>query len=156
MDTKGLAIDARSLGSIATLEGGKFQGDTSGMFNGTDEYLTTYGWNGKFKDADNNYEEDVNQIKSLGLNATSGNNSTWLASRNISLTTSSLITFGVRYVSKGSSTTLRVSNYLFQTTFTRGNVGSNSTYRFCPVFLLSSDIVISSGDGSKENPYIIE
>lgn len=69
------AIDARSLGSIATIKDGKFQGDTSGMYSGG-SYLNAY----EFKDADTNYEEDVNQIKVLGLNAT-GN--TWLASRNV-------------------------------------------------------------------------
>ena len=32
----------------------------------------------------------------------------------------------------------------------------NVAYGFRPVFLLSSDILISSGDGSEGNPYIIE
>ena len=40
------------------------------MWSGTYEYLTTY--NGKLKKYDTNYEEDVNQIKKLGLNAISG------------------------------------------------------------------------------------
>ena len=81
-DDKGIATDARSLGSIATLKDGKFQKeDTAGMWSGTYDYLTTYKWNGKFKEGDTNYTEDVNQLKTLGLNVTSGN--TWLASRRV-------------------------------------------------------------------------
>ena len=73
------AIDARCLGSKATLKDGKFEVDTSGMFTGTESYLETYKWNGKFKDEDTNYEEDVAQIIELSLYGTSGY--TWLASR---------------------------------------------------------------------------
>ena len=80
-DTKGIAKDARCLGSTSTLKDGKFEGDTSGMWTGTYKYLTTYGWNNKFKNADTNYSEDVNQLKTLGLNVSSGY--TWLASRNV-------------------------------------------------------------------------
>ena len=60
------------------------------MFTGTYAYLPYYGWNGKFKDEDTNYVEDVNQINALGLNATS---TTLLASREILSST----TDGSRY-----------------------------------------------------------
>lgn len=148
MDEK--AIDARCLGSKATLEDGKFKDDTSGMFTGTAAYLETYNWNGKFKDEDTNYEEDVGQINALGLNAKSGN--TWLASR---------------YINNKSSYTSFIVHFMFAS----GGVGYNGlcsvnsecemrveshSNGFRPVFLLSSDIIISSGDGSSEHPYIIE
>ncbi len=80
MDTKGIATDARCLGSIPTLTSEvKFQGDTSEMWSGSYQYLTDYKWNNKFKNSDTNYTEDVQQINNLGLNVSSG--LTWLASR---------------------------------------------------------------------------
>ena len=83
MDEKGIAKDARSLGSIATLKDGKFQGDiTSDMYTDTGyAYFGKYGFNGKFKEEDTNYTDDVTQLKSLGLNSTLGE--TWLASRHV-------------------------------------------------------------------------
>ena len=150
MDEKGIAKDARSLGSIGTLENGKFQEDTSGMYTGTYDYLETYSWNGKFKVEDANCKEDVDQLKALGLNATSGY--TWLASRGIgSLPSNS--DFRVRRV----NTSGNVDNYSLCDVYSSGYTRS---YRnkdgFRPVFLLTSDVVISSGDGNSENPYVIE
>ena len=150
MDEKGIAKDARSLGSIATLENGKFQEDTSGMYTGTYDYLETYSWNGKFKVADTNYKEDVDQLKALGLNATSGY--TWLASRNVG-SGSSNSNFVVRYVRTSGS----LRNYSLCDVYSNGYASGFSTpYGFRPVFLLTSDVVISSGDGNSENPYVIE
>lgn len=40
--------------------------------------------------------------------------------------------------------------------FTDDPYSTSYTYGFRPVFLLPSDVVISSGDGSEGNPYIIE
>ena len=143
------AIDARSVGSIATLENGKFQGDTSGMFTGTETYLTTYGWNGKFKNMDTNYEEDVNQINDLGLNATVVN--TWLASRYVASNSSNTL-FKVRCMDNSGS----VFNYLCIVYSYGGTNSLSYPYGFRPVFLLPSDILITGGDGSLENPYLIE
>ena len=147
MGTK--AIDARSVGSIATLENGKFQGDTSGMFTGTETYLETYSLNGIFKDKDTNYNEDVTKIKNLGINATSN---TLLASRHVYSDSSStyfyvrsLFTYGrVNYVDLCIVYSSRLTNYF------------SPSYGFRPVFLLPSDIQISSGSGSSEDPYVIE
>ena len=150
MDEKGIAKDARSLGSIATLENGKFQEDTSGMYTGTYDSLETYSWNGKFKVADTNYKEDVDQLKALGLNATSGY--TWLASRDVN-SASRLSDFNVRYVfASGFFSNLRLCDVN-----SSGDAnGYSLAYGFRPVFLLTSDVVISSGDGNSENPYVIE
>ena len=152
-DDKGIATDARSLGSIATLKDGKFQKeDTEGMWSGTEDYLTTYKWNGKFKEGDTNYTEDVNQLKTLGLNATSGDY-TWLASRNVG-SGSIIPTFGVHLVYASGAVD---SYYALCRVGSNGYTDSNSgAYGFRPVFLLPSDVVISSGDGSSENPYVIE
>ena len=143
------AIDARSVGSIATLENGKFQGDTSGMFTGTETYLETYGLNGIFKNADTNYNEDVTRINSLGINATS---ITWLASH-IVVSGSSDSYFDVRYLNTSGG----VRNYGLCIVNSSGNADNYSpSYGFRPIFLLSSDIQISSGSGSSEDPYVIE
>ena len=148
MDEK--ALDARCLGSKATPEGGKFQIDTAGMFTGTETYLTTYGLNGKFKNEDTNYKEDVNQIIALGLNATSG--STWLASRYVG-SGSSYADVGVRYMDSSGS----VNNGDFCGVGSDGyTVSYSRSYCFRPVFLLPSDILITGGDGSFEQPYLIE
>ena len=150
MDEKGIAKDARSLGSIATLENGKFQEDTSGMYTGTYDYLETYSWNGKFKVADTNYKEDVDQLKALGLNATSGY--TWLASR-IVVSGSYYSNFYVRNVYTSGT----LSNSGLCAVNSDGSTNNfRDTYGFRPVFLLTSDVVISSGDGNSENPYVIE
>ena len=149
-DTKGIAKDARCLGSTSTLKNGKFEGDTSGMWTGTYEYLTTYGWNNKFKTADTNYSEDVNQLKTLGLNVSSGY--TWLATRYVN-SYSSRTDFCVRFMDSGGNA------YITDLC----DVNSDGTTRsltpirgFRPVFLLSSNVVISSGDGTIGNPYNIE
>ncbi len=79
----GIAIDARSLGSIATLKDGKFQEDpvTKTEYKNDYDYFSEY--NDQFKVADENYIEDgdvwTGQLQKLGLNVTSA----WLASRSI-------------------------------------------------------------------------
>ena len=144
------AIDARSVGSIATLENGKFQEDTSGMFTGTETYLETYSWNGILKNTDTNYNEDVTRINSLGINATS---ITWLASRYV-LSYSDYVYFYVHYL--GTTNGNVYDNYLCNV-FSNGNVLNKSwTSGFRPVFLLLSDIQISNGSGTSEYPYVIE
>ena len=72
------ALDARSVGSIAILENGKFKKDIdTKMWRGTEEYIENYKLNDKFKNEDTNYKEDVEQINLLGLNST---DNTWFAS----------------------------------------------------------------------------
>ena len=95
MGTK--AIDARCLGSIATLrEDRKFQEDTSGMWS-SEEYQYIINLNSIFKNSDINYKEDETRIKKLGTNAT---NTSWLASRSVdSSSTQTLLSTGLIEVS---------------------------------------------------------
>ena len=151
VDKKGIAKGARSLGSIATLENGKFQTDTSGMLTGTHESFTKYKWNEKFKVGDTNYEDDIEQINALGLNATSG--FTWLASRYVESYSNSS-SFSVRMVNtSGNLGDLYLCAIHFDGAI---GTGGSPTEGFRPIFLLTSDVVISSGEGSSENPYVIE
>ncbi len=152
MDTKGIATDARCLGSIPTLNSSsKFQGDTtSEMWSGSYQYLTDYNWNNKFKNTDTNYLEDVKQLNDLGLNASSGY--TWLASRNVS-SNSSITYFEVRMVDSGGDA---IGNNLCDVR-SGGTTSSRAPRRgFRPIFLLPSNVVISGGDGSSGNSYVIE
>lgn len=151
MDTKGIATDARCLGSIPTLNSSsKFQSDTtSEMWSGSYQYLTDYNWNNKFKNSDTNYSEDVKQLNDLGLKVSS---STWLASRIVG-PASSYAYFNVRLVvSSGAAGGDDLCLVRYDGT-TYGAAPSNG---FRPVFLLPSNVVISSGDGSSGNSYVIE
>ena len=144
------AIDARCLGSKATLKDGKFEVDTSGMFTGTESYLETYKWNGKFKDEDTNYEEDEAQIIELSLYGTSGY--TWLASRYV-YSNSDNTSFCLRILGGAS---VGGGYHLCNVDSTKGSDSYSGDFSFRPVFLLSSDILIIGGDGSSDNPYLIE
>ena len=152
MDEKGTATDARCLGSIPTLNSSsKFQGDTtSEMWSGTATYLSRYNWNNKFKNTDTNYLEDVQQLNDLGLNVSSGD--VWLASRDVN-SYPTYAGFIVRRVSSAGGT----SRSSLSSVNTEGvSTSSAPTFGFRPIFLLPSNVVISSGDGSSENPYVIE
>ncbi len=160
-DENKIAIDARSLGSIAKLQGGKFQGDsvTEMEFESSYNYFT--GYNRQFKVADNNYEDDAlettGQLKKLGLNATSR---TWLASRETS--SSEYSTWFIhRSVLPDNSYDYRGGYFLSFLYNGVGPKGGPKDYRkpsagFRPVFLLSSDVKIKSGDGTKNAPYELE
>ena len=148
----GIAIDARSLGSIATLENGKFQGDTTDYYSFTHsghKQLSKY--DDIFKVADKNYEQDINNIESLGLRASSD---TWLASRFIDVTIYSH-RFCVRKVYPSGNLDddplCGVNSY-----YGTENGGLSYSYGLRPVFLLSSSVKIKSGDGTKDNPYELE
>lgn len=153
MDTNGIAIDARCLGSMPTLTSeGKFQKDSSGMWIGTEGYLETYGWNNIFKTTDTNYLEDIKQLKDLELNET---NTKWtvLASR-VVYNDGSDSYLGARRLYTGGSD----DRYELFGLFDDGSYYSSEfpLNGFRPIFLLSNDAVISRGDGSSENPYVIE
>lgn len=151
MGTK--AIDARCLGSIATLGvDGKFQlEDISEMFYKTDSYLEEYGLSGILKNYDSNYVEDCIQIAKLKINTT---NITWLASRAAHSNSANTI-FEIRFIDNFSYTSRDAFGLCF--VYPDGDVSQNrNTYGLRPVFLLPSDILISSGEGSLDKPYVIE
>lgn len=150
MGTK--AIDARSVGSIATLgENGKFEGDTSDMWSSNAyQNITDYSLNGIFKYSPaNSYFDDWITIKNLKINAS---NTIWLA---FNYVISFSVYLDLRMYCMSEFT---YDNIGFCTVFDNGNIGNIKSYSYGlrPVFLLSSDIIISRGDGSEENPYVIE
>ncbi len=160
-DGNKIAIDARSLGSIATLKDGKFQlDDVAPMYpsegDTTYEYFTTYNLKGKLKNTDTNYEEDADsttgQLRKLGLNATSY---TWLASRFAKAQWDSTH-FMVRYVDVFHGNATYVYDLCYVNEDDRASSNSYSK-GFRPVFLLSYKVKIKSGgDGTSNNPYELE
>ena len=143
------ALDARCLGSDPVPTNGVFAEDVAGYWSGSYDYLTTYGWNGKFKTSDTKYTEDVAKLNSLGLNISTDS---WLASRNV-YSYSSNTHFHVRYVDSSGSAT---SRGLCGVNSGGSVVGYSLSHAFRPVFLLPSGVIISGGDGSSGNPYVIE
>ena len=137
------------VGSDPVPTNGVFAEDVAGYWSGSSEYLTKNGWNDKFKTSDTKYTEDVAKLNSLGLNISTDS---WLASRIVDSSSSGTY-FNVRLVdSRG--TTLRSS---LCNVDPNGCVLSYSPdLAFRPVFLLPSGIIISGGDGSSGNPYVIE
>ena len=143
------ALDARCLGSDPVPTNGVFAEDVAGYWSRSYEYLKKYGWNDKFKTSDTKYKEDVAKLNSLGLNISTDS---WLASRYVS-SYSSYTCFDVRSVSSSGDTNDEYLCYVDPD----GNVSSYSpSNAFRPVFLLPSGVIISGGDGSSENPYVIE
>ena len=143
------ALDARCLGSDPVPTNGVFAEDVAGYWSRSYEYLKKYGWNDKFKTSDTKYKEDVAKLNSLGLNISTDS---WLASRYVS-SYSSYTCFDVRSVSSSGDTNDEYLCYVDPD----GSVSSYSpSNAFRPVFLLPSGVIISGGDGSSGNPYVIE
>ena len=89
-------------------------------------------------------------LNSLGLNLSTGN--TWLASRDVDSRSSDTY-FNVRRVNSSGNA---LSNGLCNV-YSGGSVYSYSpSNAFRPIFLLPSGVIISGGDGSSGNPYVIE
>ena len=144
------ALDARCLGSDPVPTNGVFAEDVAEYWSGGHEYLTTYGWNYKFKTDDTKYTEDVTKLDSLGLNISTGRE--WLASRYV-FSNSDNAYFYMR--DRGSNG--KTGCTFLCCVYSDGGVGTMSeSYAFRPVFLLPSDVIISGGDGSSGNPYVIE
>lgn len=143
------ALDARCLGSDPVPTNGVFAEDVAGYWSRSYEYLKKYGWNDKFKTSDTKYKEDVAKLNSLGLNISTDS---WLASRDVS-SYSSYTCFDVRSVSSSGDKNDEYLCYVDPD----GSVSSYSpSNAFRPVFLLPSGVIISGGDGSSGNPYVIE
>ena len=145
------ALDARCLGSDPVPTNGVFAEDVAGYWSSSSsEYITAYyGWNGKFKKGDTKRTEDVDKLNSLGLNIST--DFSWLASRSVEAE-ARFTNFYVSSVNCGG-----IMNYPLCVVSYSGSVYSNSpSNAFRPVFLLPSGVIISGGDGSSGNPYVIE
>jgi len=137
------AVSGRSVGSLPTdIE--TSAGTTNLYTDTTYDYMTTYGWNNKYKVADTNYTTDQTAMTSAGvINATTRY---WLASRYIQAISSST-RFHSRWVEVNS---LVGSDFLWYVS----SGGPTSTYSYSngvrPVITLKSDIQINKSDSTKD------
>ena len=137
------ASDARCVGSVPNNK----NSETTTYFSSNYDFLIPY--NGQFKDVDNNYTIDYNQMQGLGINRISNNY--WLASRQPieSLLRSG---FNIAYV---DTTGKRLNEGLCGVSKSAGVDSSSTTYGIRVVFTLKSGIKITGGSGTSSNPYIL-
>ena len=152
MDSDGIAMDARCIGSIATLNNeSKFQeDDTTEMWSGTYSYLTDFSLNNRFVNSNTNYVEDLEQMRILQIK--SSRSTVWVASRHI-IPKSEYTTFGIGYLQENG---VNVVTEICKVKSTGSAVGNSQYFGIRAVFLISPDSRITGGDGSSSNPYILE
>ena len=135
---------ARSVGSVPDNP----NYDASGMF--TSNYGYMYNDSGKFKNKDNNYIYDWNQMGILQV--LNNNKRYWLASRNVE-SNSTETYFHVRCVNAIGALD---NHYLYvRRGNTVTNLYDNGSTGVRVVFRLKPGIKVISGDGSEENPYTL-
>lgn len=158
LNTDGIANRARCVGSNPSNPI-----DTTQYFTSTYPFFKNRGWNNILKEGDSNSTIDVLQMKDLGI--LKRNYSYWLASRCIEdgmatpTDPQGEIAFSVRAVYTNSN---NVNNdYIFEVWYSggAGSVSVNNSgdgdyfYGIRPVFHLSENAKIVSGEGTLENPY---
>lgn len=151
MDTKGIAKEARCVGSSPD-----YSADTTNMYvsDGTYAYINRYGFSGICKDKDSKWTMDFNRIRSLELFVDFGY--TLLASRDV-ICSSDKLEFCVREMpmkadSIGSSPLFYLKSggtgvYIAESGLTNSN--------FRPVFSISAEAKVVEGNGTSENPYVL-
>ena len=137
------ARGARSVGSVPNNP----TYDVAGMYTREDSWFADY--NEIFKDTDENYLTDWNQMATLGIRAI--NESYWLASRYVG-TDSSYSRFNVRYV-----TTSGNLNYhsLCRVNSSGTAYSYSNTYGLRVVLTLESDIKVTGGNGEEGSAYTL-
>ena len=120
------------------------------MFVSDETFMLDSKYNGKLKNTDNNYVEDVNQMKMLNIQNI--NENYWLASRNISLGNQSY-DYCIRLIDNKGKINGACVPYLLGGDY---GTGFNRIYGLRPVLHLKSNLKISEGDGTEENPYILQ
>ena len=144
----GIAEIARCVGSVPNNP----NYDGAGMFtinpsDNTNGYFTNY--NGTFKDADENYKADYDQMKALSINNIG--KWYWLASRTVN-SYSHGIDFGARYVVSSGNLSYGGLCHVYSDGRTRAS-GIENGLRL--VVRLKSGIKVIGGDGSESTPYIL-
>ena len=161
--------DARSVGSIPTIENEKFKDKDKGtettvtlpppVAEGEDvstwwtNYTRPSGWQdddtGGYN-LDTNYATDESQLKNFNMWIIG--KEYWLASRNVDVDSTRCL-LRIRYVFPDGNL---YSKY-FSLIHSNGTIeGDSATYGLRPCFLLKSNIQIVEGNGSEEKPYKIK
>ena len=138
------ASGARSVGSVPNNP----TYDGAGMYTREDDWFADY--NGIFKDEDENYLTDHNQLYTLGIRNIN-DIGYWVASRYVG-TTSSYSDIRVRFVKPSGALSDATLCYVHS----NGNAFSyNNTYGLRPVFTLKPDIKVTGGNGEESSPYTL-
>ena len=142
------ATDARSIGSVPTIKNGKFINKNSENIEPVKvEFSCSADGANSMKNEDDNYEIDQVQMKKL--NMWENGKIYWIASR-VVYSKSSLCNFNVRTVNESGELK---SGYLCFVSTTGGVSGDLFSYGIRPCFSLKSDIKITGGNGTSEQPY---
>ena len=144
----GIAELARCVGSVPDNSSSE-----AGMHNNSYSYMASY--NNTFKDTDNNYEADWNQMKSIVINGKGIHDIDkmyWLASRSVDAD-STRSYFSVRLVnSSGNLLSGYGLCYVYSGGYAKGYSNFNGLRL---VFRLKSGVKVIGGDGSEGNPYTL-
>ncbi len=150
-DNQGIATKARCLGGRPD-----FKSDTTDMYSGASSGNGSQ-WDNLFKNGDQNYVEDVEQLKSLGNIINSSDGYIWLASR--SVYKRDHLSF---YVNVFPITFDGFDNHIIMPSFDINGLcdvchtwTSSSTFNFYPIFAISNNAIITEGEGTVESPYIL-
>ena len=147
---KAYATDARCVGSIPTLQNGIFTNKNSENVGPVKlPFTSSVSGANNMKETDTNYEIDKTQMNNLNILRTKEHY--WVASRNAH-SKSSYYYFNFRSID--TSGFLSSSNlcYLYNNDDNRKG-GASWSYGLRPCFALKSNIKITGGDGTRENPY---
>ena len=143
--------DARCVGSVPTNQNGTFTNKNSENAGPVQlGFTTSVSGANNMKGIDTNYTADQTQMKNLNIWTIEGNFwYYWIASR-YTYSDSSIYGFDVRTVTTGGE----LNKHFFCCVKSDGNSrGDSGTYGLRPCFSLKSDIKITGGNGSSENPY---
>lgn len=147
-DNSGMATDARCLGSLPTLSGGRFQGDSTKETNYTNDFDWFSSFNNKFKPFDNNESQDLDQLEKLGLGKSSAY--VWSASRWPFKDSSGSVSMKIGKVYPSGFDQLQTLCVIHPDGHTES---LSPSLGLRPVFLLSSNVNVVDGDGSSGDPY---
>lgn len=142
------ASDARCVGSVPNDK----NSEATDYYISEDSYMSPY--NGLFKNGDNNFRLDRNQM--LDLRISKIGKTYWLASRRASNETGTANAFYIYVVSYDSPSGYETTDVLAGVRSEDGTTYCySSTYGLRPVFTLKSEAQITGGEGTEENPYTL-
>ena len=133
--------------------------DNPGYFTSSYSYMSPY--NGQFKNTDTNYEIDYNQMVKLGIqiarttiDGEEMNAYYWLASRCVD-TDASTTGFIIRGVSSAGSADLIGGMRYIHSNGSIQSHGGGTQLCLRPIFILKSEIKVTGGNGTEDDPYTL-
>ena len=142
------ATDARCVGSVPTNQNGTFTNKNSENAGPVQlGFTSSVSGANNMKEADTNYTTDQTQMNNLNIGTTGEHY--WLASRDV-YSESSNCNFNVRLENPFGNLNSYDLCYVNSGGIAKGD---SYTYGLHPCFALKSDIKITGGNGTSENPY---